>query len=80
MWEWVGERQAEDYRRELWGAWHMAAYMRMKRLPDLANTMRRFERRGRVEPQTPDQMLDAVRLLNEAFGGRDLTRKGTGRG
>ena len=58
----------------MWGAWHVAAFTRSKRIPDLDRILRRLG--GTAQPeQTPEQALALVVALNEAFGGKDLRPK-----
>jgi hypothetical protein len=51
-------------------AWHIEALHRTKKLPKLDKLLKR---RGERAPQTPEQMLGIVKMLNAAFGGRVVT-------
>lgn len=53
-------------------AWHTAFYSRSKKLPQLHETLKRLEARHkpkRVTPQTPDEMLAALRAWVTVTGG-----------
>ena len=62
------------YRRALWAAWHVAAFSRQKRLPNLARIMRKLDQRG-PERQSPKKILMMVEMINSAFGGKDLRKQ-----
>ena len=68
------DTEVEGYRRALWAAWHVAAFSRQKRMPNLARVMRRLDKRA-PEKNTPEQLLSMVQMINVAFGGKDLRKK-----
>lgn len=55
-------------------AWHGAAFARSKRLPNLANLMRRITGEARRE-QTPEQGVKVAEFLNRLFGGKDKRKR-----
>ncbi len=66
--------ETAGYRRDLWAAWHVAAFTRQKRLPNLARIMRKLDDRA-PEKKSPEQLLMAIEMINVAFGGKDLRKK-----
>lgn len=68
----ANERQKRDHNSNAWLAWHVAALSRMetKKFPKLDALMYREP----AKPQTPDQIESTLRMLNAAFGGKDLTK------
>ena len=55
-------------------AWHGVGFSRTKRLPNLANLMRRVLGEKRRE-QTPEQGVKVAEFLNRLFGGKDLRKR-----
>jgi hypothetical protein len=54
-----------EHKARAWLAWHVAALMRVKKLPRLE----RIAGRSPTRPQTPDEMLAIIKMLNAAYGG-----------
>ena len=52
-------------------AWHVAAFSRQPKLPELSSLMQ-TEDDSRKKDQTPDEMLTMVRMLNAAMGGVEV--------
>ena len=67
------EAETASYRRALWAAWHVAAFSRQKRLPNLSRIMRKLDDRA-PEKDTPEKLLTAIEMINVAFGGKDLRK------
>ena len=55
----------------LYHAWHVAAFNRQKKLPELKSIMI-DEDRPKPKKQTDDQMMAMARLLNAALGGKEV--------
>lgn len=53
-------------------AWHIAALMRQKKLPKLEKLL---HRQRSNKPQTPEEMLSIVKMLNAASGGKVIGNK-----
>ncbi len=53
-------------------AWHVEAFARTKKLPKLKDLIGKNKKVNK--PQTVEQMLNTVKLLNQAFGGRIETK------
>lgn len=70
-----GQRQQLEYRRALWAAWHIEAFQRIKQLPKLDDLLSRFAGKP-VTRKSGQEILDAVRAMNAAAGGKDLTQNG----
>jgi len=69
-----GEEDERCYQLAIWHAWHVIAFDRSKRLPDLKNLLRSFGSKKKPrKPQTVEQMAEAARFLTIMFGGKDLT-------
>lgn len=66
----AAERDREAYKRELFGAWHAAAFTRGKKLPRLDTLLKKLDRHT-PKRQSPEDMLRTVESLNRMFGGRD---------
>lgn len=66
------ERETSGYKLGTYIAWHCALYARQKRLPELATIMKRFDTPAPVKPQSAAALLDKVRILNAAFGGKEI--------
>ncbi len=49
-------------------AWHTEAFHRSKKLPKLKDLIGKSKKKN--QPQTPEQMLNNIKLLNQAFGGQ----------
>lgn len=71
-----GRAKADDiaWMREISGAWYAAAFGRMKKMPLLADVLRRIARR-KGGAQTPEQMLAAAKGIVAALGGKDLRKR-----
>lgn len=50
-------------------AWHVEAFHRQRRLPDLAELMKDTKP---AEPQTDDAMCSVLRMFNAALGGAEV--------
>jgi len=57
----------------MWQAWHTAAFERIKRLPRLGEMMKQMGKVTR-KPQTAKEILNVVKGITIAFGGRDITQ------
>lgn len=62
-----------EWRRTLWGAWYAEAFHRTKKLPKIADVLKRISNAPQ-ERQSPDQMLAAARMIVAAFGGTDRSK------
>ena len=60
-------RQEQFHNQMAWTAWHTAALMRQKKLPQLQKLMHSSKRRSRV--QTVDEQIAMARMITAAFGG-----------
>lgn len=71
------ERDRNQYRHDMFMAWHAAAFGRIKRLPALAKAMRLIEpAEGKaVKKQSPQEILQHVEMITAMFGGKDKRRK-----
>ena len=56
----------------LWQAWHVAAFNRAKRLPELDSLLRKF---GKVKPQSTKSMIAVAEQSLAMFGGKDKRKK-----
>jgi len=65
-------RQTREHNERAWAVWHIAALQRTKKLPKLDKLMRRESRR---RPQTANEMLAVVTMLNAAYGGTITAKK-----
>lgn len=73
--EGAGLAESAQWRRTMWGAWHVAAFMRSKKkLPALDRILRHLGGASRRK-QSTEEMLQMVEQLNAAFGGKDLRKK-----
>lgn len=63
------EQRRDTFRLAIWQAWHAAAFDRTKRLPSLDSILSRMEPQKR-KPQTPDEMVNVIRKINDMFGGK----------
>lgn len=67
------ERQRLEYRQVLFGAWHGAAYNRVKRLPGLRSVLQKLDGPKR-EGRSMGELLAMIKAMNASLGGRDLTK------
>ncbi|GAH06867.1 unnamed protein product [marine sediment metagenome] len=60
----------DQYKLAAWQAWHMAAFSRTKKLPDLEKLMRKI---GGEKPkqQSPKQMLKMAEMITGMMDGED---------
>ena len=65
------QAKTDHWRMTMWGAWHIAAYSRAKKLPKLEPILRRMGGAKRKR-QTVEQQVALAEMLNAAFGGKDL--------
>lgn len=68
------ENRTTEYKLALWTAWHIAAYQRVKRLPNLQRELKRLDPKPR-EGRTPEELRTMVSELHSMFGGKEK-RKG----
>lgn len=68
-----GRKQKRHRNEILYGAWYTAMLMRQEKIPPLSELMQDMEPK---EPQTDDDMLAMVKVLNAAFGGEVVECKG----
>lgn len=61
------ERERSRHRRALWAAWHVAAFGRGEKLPDLGPMLDRVSGAGDDEDAPEDQMA-AMRAIAAALG------------
>lgn len=59
----------QDYKREIFAAWHGAMFARQKKLPNLSDALEKMDA-GPVNPvKSVEELRNRVRLLAERFGG-----------
>ena len=63
-------RRRRGHQLALFTAWHVAAFERIDRLPELAPLLERLDGRA-DEDQDADEQIAAARSIVAAFGGRE---------
>lgn len=60
--EGYGKAELRMYQLVTWGAWHVEAFHRTKRLPELRGILSKFRDREK-EPLTPKELLKRVEVI-----------------
>ena len=66
------QKNKRDREERIIQAYMTAAWQRAKKMPELDKFLKDLEekeRRNSGEPQTPESMLEVVKMLNAQFGG-----------
>lgn len=74
-----GDRQLEAYKRSVSAGWHAAVFSRQKKIPSLADSLRKLDRRpaGPVA-HTEAELRQRVLALNASLGGKVVRLENNG--
>lgn len=69
-------KQREEAKERLILAYLTAAWVRVKRMPNLKKLLNQIDSPQPLEPMTPEQMLKRIKILNAILGGTVVEKKG----
>jgi hypothetical protein len=65
----ASERARANYELAIIEAWHMAAFSRVERMPDLKHVLSPLHHQKKSPKMSPEQQRAKIMMLNDLFGG-----------